>query len=275
MPLKLKDPQQYFLQIMLNRSVIDEFIFKDLFRDVMEKFNIKYEEINLSKEYASFLKDINSVIRSFNMEIKKGIDEITGITFYCLIRLSDSASIGTLSNLYSTIELNIYKKILTVIIDSDDGYVSKNILTSLIQDEFDQLQTQAAQTSQSTKIPSLREIRLIIDKFIKDKWLVEVVDNNNMITLHGRAILELHDYISEMFSEQLINYCVICQVLVLCGISCNNCDNAKMHYHCAANVFKAQKNCKTCKNPFSDEQIENLRESIQQIKNTVASQSGL
>jgi hypothetical protein len=270
--LKLSDAQQYFLQIILNKNIIDEINFKRTFCDVLKKFKISYTEANLKDIYTKFLRETNDVIKHFSMEIRKGTDEVTGVTFFCLIRLSDAGSIGNLSALYSSMELNIYKRILTIIIESENGYIDYNNLIYQIIDDYDQLQTQAHSQSQITKIPTNKDIRLIIEKFVQDYWLVEVLGKPNMITLHGRAIMELSGYICELFDKDLLNHCFMCKNLLLCGTSCSNCD-VKMHFHCAKNLFKDQKNCRSCKTPFTDEQIENLRETISSAKASYASQS--
>ena len=128
MSLKLSDSQQYFLQLMLNKAVIDELNFKNTFCQVMKKFNIAYNEATIKDQYAKFLKEINDVIKTFSLEIRKGVDELTGVTFFCLVRQSDAGGIGNLSSLYNPVELNIYKRILSLIIESDDGYVDYNTL---------------------------------------------------------------------------------------------------------------------------------------------------
>ncbi len=56
----------------------------------------------------------------------KGVCEMTGLTFYCFVRIFDSCSIGKLSSLYNPTELKIFQIILPMIIESDKGYVSNN-----------------------------------------------------------------------------------------------------------------------------------------------------
>ncbi len=51
---------------------------------------------------------------------------MTGLTFYCFVRIFDSCSIGKLSSLYNPTELKIFQIILPMIIESDKGYVSNN-----------------------------------------------------------------------------------------------------------------------------------------------------
>ncbi len=133
MSLKLSDSQQYFLQLMLNKAVIDELNFKNTFCQVMKKFNIAYNEATIKDQYAKFLKEINDVIKTFSLEIRKGVDELTGVTFFCLVRQSDAGGIGNLSSLYNPVELNIYKRILSLIIESDDGYVDYNTLINQVR----------------------------------------------------------------------------------------------------------------------------------------------
>lgn len=256
--LKLSDAQQYFLQIMLNKGVIDQNSFKNIFCGVLNKFEIPFNETQLKHFYVSFLREINDAIKNFSMEIRSGVCEITGMSFYCLIRQSDSSGIGKMSSLYSPVELKLFKKILALIIESDEGYVDFNYILNQIVEDNETL-------SQTNKLPTNKEIRLSIEKFIQDNWLIEVFNKPNMITLHGRAMIELSQYMTEVFDNEVLNKCSLCKSLLLNGVSCNSC-SIKLHRHCSRKFFEKQKTCPNCKKEFTDEQIKELRESINSAK---------
>lgn len=244
----LTDAEQYLLQQFLNNSVLDQFNFKDLFRNILAKFNIKHniENDKLKELIVKYLKSINEVIRNYSLEIKIGTCELTGITFYCLVRQYDSSSIGLLSQLYSQNELKLFKKILNLIIESDEGIIEINsIINCLFED---------ASIAKMTN----KEIREIIDKFIADYWLILVTSSK--IALHSRTIIELSQYFTEVYGTQSVINCQLCKEIVIVGVQCETC-SIKLHRHCAKKYFQKSTDCPSCKNAFSNEQVSMLRDS--------------
>lgn len=268
--LKLSEPQQYVLQILMNRCVIDQTDFKKIYNRALTKFNMNDSENELSKKevYSQFIRNINEAVKHYNFEIQKGYCEITGITFYCFIRQFDTCSIGKLSECYKPVDLKIFQIILTMIINSEAGYVNYNDLINQINDDFDEMISDAQTQSQSiTKVPSNRVIRSTIEMFKSHYWLLEVVEKKNMVTLHGRALIELFQYITELFDEKNLNYCVRCKKLVLIGIKCGgeNCGKL-MHRYCAKEMFTGHKSCLSCNKKFTDETITSLATAIRAAK---------
>ena len=262
----LSDAQQYFLQVMMNKGVIDQYNFKRLFGNVAKKFELHFDEKQTKAYYSTFLKEINEVIRNFNMEIKAGMCEISGISFYCFTRQSDASGIGKLSTLYTPVELKIFKKILVLIMESDDGYMERStLMNQIICDDSDQTLTQSARSL------TTRDIRLVVDKFVHDYWLAEVPNQNGMLTLHGRALIELQDYLTELFEENILNTCLLCSKIVLCGVSCDHC-SIKLHYYCGKKYFEREKKCPNkgkCTQVFADEKIADFLELIKSARDAL------
>jgi hypothetical protein len=270
MRLNLSDAHQYFLQILINKKLIDQYKFKEIFMDVLRKFNLECSEANYREFYTSFLRDINDVIRTFNMEIKTSQCETSAISYFCLIRQCDTGQIGTLSLLYSPMELKIFRRILELVIDSDEGHVEYETISYEVQEFFDNVERDAATQSQTTKKPTQTEIRRVVEKFIQDYWLVEVLTKPNNVTLHGRAIAELSQYIKQLYKDSdVLNYCQMCKSLVLSGFTCESC-SAKMHRFCAKQLFKKTTGCPGCRAKFTDDQVEELNESIASAKTEYA-----
>jgi hypothetical protein len=243
----LNDAEQYLLQQFLNNSVLDQFNFKDIFRNVLNKFQIKYntgdnEQFKLL--IVSYLKSINEAIKQYSLEIKIGTCELTSITFYCIVRQFDSNSIGTLSQLYNQNELKLFKKILNLIVESEDAIIDYNSIVNGVAEEVD------------IKITE-KSIREITEKFVRDYWLLAL--GGNRFALHSRAILELSQYLVEIYTNQVIVNCKLCKEIVISGVTCESC-TAKTHRHCAKRYFKNQTDCLSCKNPMTDEQIMMLRD---------------
>lgn len=269
--LCLSPAQQYFLQIFLNKGVLDQINFKVLFCNVMKKFQIEHDELQIKNLYVNFLRQINEVIQHFNMEIKNGNCEITGLSFYCIIRRCESGSIGDLSQLYSPLELKIFRKVLELIIESETGSVDYTFVLNEILSMYEELSEEAASSqNQIGKCPTNRDIRLIIEKFMHDNWLIEVINSPNMITLHGRTLIELSQYIKQIFAAEDLSYCCLCKDLVVNSFKCSAC-SAKFHRYCAKRIFKGSKDCLSCKQTFSSEQIDDLLTSLSSAKSVYAS----
>ena len=276
----LNEAQQYFVQVMLNRGVVDELHFKRLFGAVLRKFEIVCPDGELKDFYTRFIKEINEAIRHFSMEIKRATCEFTTITSFCLVRLasgSADADIGQLSALYSPVELTIFKRLMALVVESDDGCVEYATAVQHISDDFDEQQAQLMQQSAATgtqlaaaatKKPSAREIRAAIERLTRDYWLADVVGRSHVLTLHPRAILELADYIKQMYAnanddEQTLTLaaCHLCKSLVLHHVACDKC-GARMHMHCANALFREQSKCGKCRATFDQAVIDDMREAM-------------
>ena len=262
--MSLSDPQQYFLQTMMNKGVINQIDFSKIFDNITQKFKLNYNGKTKKEFIPMFIKEINYLIKKFSMEIKSGVCEHTGLSFYCFIRQSDTSGIGKLSTLYSQVELKIFKKILVLIVNSEDGFIERNTLLNQIICEDDEIQTQVAKNVTS------RDIRLAIEKFIHDFWLYEIPDKKERLALHGRAVLELNEYLNEIFDETTLNYCPLCKKLVLCGVSCDTCLK-KVHFSCGKMYFAREKKCPNvigkCTDTFSDDKINDFIEKLETAKN--------
>ena len=84
--------------------------------------------------------------------------------------------------------------------------------------------------------------------------------SGNRFALHSRTIIELSEYLMEIYGSQVIHNCKLCKEIVISGIVCESC-TAKMHRHCAKRYFKTQTDCMSCKKPMTEEQLSLLRES--------------
>lgn len=241
----LNEPEQFLLQYFLNVSIIDQYNFKEVFRRFLQKFNINYnrqDSEQLKTLLTDYIKRINACIKNYSLEIKNGACELTGTKFYCMVRIYDSNSIGSLSQLYTANELKIFKTLLNAFIESEEGVIDASSIASQL---VEQLELKC----------SMKEVNNIIDKFVRDNWLA--MNAKNELGLHGRAVLELSQYLLEVYGSELINNCKLCKEIVISGISCENCA-IKMHRHCAKKYFKGKADCIACKKPFTSESLSTL-----------------
>lgn len=269
---KLSDPQQYVLQVIINRGVIDHTDFKKIYSSTLSKFSIDDSDRREKEVYSQFIREINEAIKFYNVEIQKGICEITGMSFYCFVRTFDVGGIGKLSSHYQPTDLKIFQIILNMIIDSENGIVNYNDIVHQIYETFDELTVETqSQAKTVTKVPTNREIRTSIDMFTNHYWLMEVVNHPNNYTLHGRALIELYHYLTEMYDEETLSTCFSCKKLLIVGIKCEYCSK-KFHRGCLKEIFsKNHYDCINCKKSFSEDEINNLKKVISEAKTAYAS----
>jgi hypothetical protein len=233
----LQEHEKYLLQQFMSYSVLEKENFMQTFKAVLHKFSIN---INTSDRDAlnSFIKEtirnINSQIKKYSLEIKNGTCELNSTSFYCLVRLYDLNGFGKLSQNYTPNELKVFKLILNSVIENEDGVAESRILIEHIEENGE------------IKITN-REIRLILEKLEKDYWIILT---GSKIALHGRAIMELSQYLFEVYGPEVISTCESCKEIVVIHEQCENC-SIKMHRYCVKRVYQKRpnNNCTYCNAP--------------------------
>lgn len=118
-------------------------------------------------------------------------------------------------------ELDLFRKALELIIDSETGFASSTNILNLV----DQLKGKKMRK---------KEAEQVLQKFVQNKWLIE---KEGEFTLHSRAILEMEQYIRETYPDA-VKICNICHGLLLQGQSCETC-GIRMHLPCVAKYFQS------------------------------------
>ncbi|XP_032098900.1 non-structural maintenance of chromosomes element 1 homolog isoform X2 [Sapajus apella] len=195
----MTDVHRRFLQLLMTHGVLEE-------RDVkrMQKHCYKVHDRNATVDkLEDFINNINSVLESLYIEIKRGVTEDDGRPIYALLEL---------------------------IIDSESGFASSTNILNLV----DQLKG---------KKMKKKEAEQVLQKFVQNKWLIE---KEGEFTLHGRAILEMEQYIRETYPDA-VKICNICHSLLIQGQSCETC-GIRMHLPCVAKYFRlnAEPRCPHC-----------------------------
>lgn len=214
----LGDEHRLFLQAFMWRKICRAGEVMNLYKECLRRANIQISSCDAS-ELSQFVNKINSHIRPMHMQIRKGIEEDTGINCYALVNMTNS-SLSCLSSDYTVNELEFFKKIVDKIILSEDGVASSVSLLNLTDEMADR------------KL-SKKEAEDLIERFVTDKFLCK---NYGVISLSVRSMIELDPYFREVY-EDMITICQMCKQIVLQGQTCTNCD-AKLHLHCATRYFK-------------------------------------
>ncbi|XP_074138890.1 non-structural maintenance of chromosomes element 1 homolog isoform X2 [Sminthopsis crassicaudata] len=212
----MTDSHRRFLQVLMSNGIIDAAEARRLHRFFCEQHKVYYAHDKLD----DFIGIINTFLRPLFMEIRKGRSEDNGKIFYALVNLAITEATKVASD-YAENELELFKKTMDLIVESENGYASSTSILNL----SDKLQSKKMRK---------KEVEHVLQKFVQDKWLSE---RHGEYTLHTRCIMELDQYICETYQD--VKKCNICHSLAIQGQFCETC-GIKMHLPCTAKYFKSQ-----------------------------------
>ncbi|KAF6126101.1 non-structural maintenance of chromosomes element 1 homolog isoform X1 [Desmodus rotundus] len=212
----MTDVHRRFLQLLMTHGVLEEWDIKRL-----QKHCYKVHDSNAPVEkLEDFINNINSVLESLYIEIKKGVTEDDGRPIYALVNLA-TTPISKMASDFAENELDLFRKALELIIDSETGFASSTNILNLV----DQLKGKKMRK---------KEAEQVLQKFVQNKWLIE---KEGEFTLHSRAILEMEQHIRETYPDS-VKICNICHSLLVQGQSCETC-GIRMHLPCVAKYFQS------------------------------------
>ncbi|XP_008564840.1 PREDICTED: non-structural maintenance of chromosomes element 1 homolog isoform X2 [Galeopterus variegatus] len=151
----MTDVHRRFLQLLMTHGVLEE-------RDVkrLQKHCYEVHDRNATVEkLEDFINNINSVLESLYIEIKKGVTEDDGRPFYALVNLA-TTSVSKMATDFAENELDLFRKALELIIDSETGFASSTNILNLV----DQLKGKKMRK---------KEAEQVLQKFVQNKWLIE------------------------------------------------------------------------------------------------------
>ncbi|KAH9523627.1 Non-structural maintenance of chromosomes element 1 [Bulinus truncatus] len=215
--------QQIFLQSFISKGILDSKEIKALLAELGV-------HTDFTDEILKLVLSTNEAIAPFNLEIKKGIQEDDGANFYCLVNTVETP-ITHLSSTYTQNELELFKKLIEQIVDTEDGKIGSRAALSL--------------TDSLDKRMGKEEAEAFFNKLEKDKWIRR--DKEGKLSLSVRSLLELDHYLKEVYAE-FIKSCNICSKICLLGETCANC-GIKIHLKCAKSLFTKQGAKHTCPAP--------------------------
>ncbi|XP_003418876.2 non-structural maintenance of chromosomes element 1 homolog isoform X3 [Loxodonta africana] len=212
----MTDVHRRFLQLLMTHGVLEEQAVKRL-----QKHCYKVHDCNATVEkLEDFINNINSVLESLCIEVKKGVTEDDGRPIYALVNLA-TTSVSKMASDFAENELDLFRKALELIIDSESGFASSTNILNLV----DQLKGKKMRK---------KEAEQVLQKFVQNKWLIE---KEGEFTLHSRAILEMEQYIRATYPDS-VKMCNICHSLLIQGQSCETC-GIRMHLPCVAKYFRS------------------------------------
>ncbi|KAF5908033.1 non-structural maintenance of chromosomes element 1, partial [Clarias magur] len=228
------DSHKRFLQTMMSNGIISSLQAKKLHQHCCTTHGANHSPDRLEE----FIDVINTNLQPMFMHIRKGMSEDDGAQYYALVNMAET-DITRMSSDYADNELELFRKTMDLVLDSENGTASSTDLLN----SADRLQT---------KKMKKKETELVLNKFVQDKWLNE---KQGEYTLSTRCIIEMEQYIRTVYQD-LVRLCHVCHNIVLQGQICENPDcGIKMHYHCVARYFKGRidPHCPSCRDFWAHE----------------------
>ncbi|XP_072273849.1 non-structural maintenance of chromosomes element 1 homolog [Pyxicephalus adspersus] len=230
--MAMNESHQRFLQVLMSHGILEASVVRTLHRHCCEVHKVHYMHDKLD----DFISIINKHLQSVFMQIRKGTDENDGKKYYTLVNLAEN-DVTKMALDYAENELELFRKVMDLIIDSDSGFASSTNILNLA----DHLQN---------KKMKKKEVEQLLQNFVQDKWLIE---QDGEYSLHTRCIMEMEHYIQNTYQD-LVKTCNICHNIAVQGQICENC-GIKIHLTCVERYFRGQSGprCPQCTEPWTQE----------------------
>nr|XP_033770821.1 non-structural maintenance of chromosomes element 1 homolog isoform X2 [Geotrypetes seraphini] len=232
MGTQMTDSHRRFLQVLMSHGILEGSAVRALHRHCCEEHKVHYSHDKLD----DFVSVINVQLQSLFMQIRKGVSEDDGRQYYALVNLAET-EITKMASDYAENELELFRKTMDLIIQSDNGFASSTSILNL----SDQLQS---------KKMKKKEAEQVLQNFVQDKWLSE---KDGEYTLSTRCIMEMENYICNTYQD-MVNKCNLCGTLTIQGQVCDTC-GIQIHLPCVARYFKGhtEPHCPNCNDFWSHE----------------------
>ncbi|XP_061889590.1 non-structural maintenance of chromosomes element 1 homolog isoform X1 [Entelurus aequoreus] len=238
MASQMDDSHRRFLQALMRSAIIDEQTAKKLHRHCCRVHDTRYATGQLD----DYIDTINSHLQPMFMQIRKGMCEESGVQHYALVNMSET-DITRMTSDYADHELELFRKIMDLIVDADFGTASSTEILN------------CALTL--NKKPKKKDTEQLLNRLVHDSWLTE---RQGEYCLSTRCIIEMDSYIRTMYQNQ-VKQCHICRNI---AFQCQICENpicgVKIHNPCVARFFRGatEPRCPACEDfwPHEIPQIE-------------------
>ncbi|XP_040297540.1 non-structural maintenance of chromosomes element 1 homolog [Bufo bufo] len=244
--MALNDSHRRFLQVLMSHGIMEGSAVRTLHRHCCEVQKAHYMHDKLD----DFVGVVNKHLQPLFMQIRKGTDENDGRGYYSLVNIAEN-EVTKMAVDHTENELELFRKTMDLIIDSDNGFASSTNILNLA----DQLQT---------KKMKKKDVEQLLQSFVQEKWLIE---KDGEYSLHTRCIMEMEHYIQSTYQD-IVKTCNICRNVTIQGQVCDNC-GIKIHLTCLGKFFKGQNepHCPQCGEAWSQE-IPSLSQTNSQTPST-------
>lgn len=189
---------------------------KELYLQICQSYDVPVRP----EDFTMCISAINKKLKPLCMELRHGKAEDDGTSYFALINTfeGDHSQVATEFN---PNEIAFFKKVLDLIVTSNDGFVSAMTLVNL-GTEMEQKMT--ASVSEA-----------LLTKLVEEKWLTEI---DGEFMLGPRSIIELSMYLKNIYQEEIPD-CKFCSNIVVKGQTCANC-GIRVHLYCANRCLKGR-----------------------------------
>jgi len=230
MPSDYGNQHRMFLQAMVSRGVATSPEARRLYKLCCQKYGVEVDNVD---GLASFINAINRRIKDIRLELRKTLCEETDTHNLVLISSQDGP-IPRLSTDYTPVELEYFKKLVELILESEVGKVSSIRALNLVDDVQGKM--------------SKKDAERLIARMVDAKWLLK---KEGVVSMTARCVLELEPYLRAVYSD-VIRECNICRQIELQGLGCEHCQ-MRIHKACAKKRF-SQVNDPKC--PVCDHELD-------------------
>ncbi|XP_075756073.1 non-structural maintenance of chromosomes element 1 homolog isoform X2 [Pelodiscus sinensis] len=155
MAAQMTDGHRRFLQVLMSHGIMEGSVARTLHKDCCEIHKVYYAHDKLD----DFISVVNLHLQPLFMQIRKGMSEDDGRTYYALVNLAET-EITKMASDYTENELELFRKTMDLIILSESGFASSTNILNLA----DQLKT---------KKMKKKEAEQVLQNLVQDKWLSE------------------------------------------------------------------------------------------------------
>nr|XP_057913158.1 non-structural maintenance of chromosomes element 1 homolog isoform X2 [Doryrhamphus excisus] len=214
MARQMDDSHRRFLQTLMRSGIVDERAAKKLHQHCCRVHNTHHRPDQLD----DYIDTINSNLQPLFMQIRKGRCEDRGVQHYALVNMTET-SITRMTSDYAEHELELFRKIMDLIVDADSGTASSTKILNC-----------ALTLNKKTK---KKDTEQLLNRLVHDGWLSE-----GEYCLSTRCIIEMESYIRTMYQDQ-VKECRICHSVAFQSQICENpmC-GIKIHNPCVARFFR-------------------------------------
>lgn len=178
----------------------------------------------------AMISSINEGIRPFKMNIVKFTGDESDEPYLVLYNMVDN-HITRMSKIHTESELEYFKRVISLIVFSNDGLISKNLAVNARNE-----------LHEKNIVVSGTEAENLIARWVNEKYLNESADHE--ISLGVRSLVELAPYLKEYFPHNIYD-CSLCKNICIQGIYCPHL-SVKLHNRCAQKYFNTIQNCSEC-----------------------------
>ncbi|CAO3634795.1 unnamed protein product [Cunninghamella echinulata] len=189
-------------------------------------------------DFPTFIGVINHQLNDLDYAIRQTHNQRTGIPLYILINAKQDEMTQIATN-YDANQLEYLRKLIELITTADDEMYAIGSMAAIRLGQ------------QMTPPITQKATEELLEQLVSEQWLEEI---NGKYVMSIRTILELNQYLREQY-EEFIKECTLCSEVITMGERCSyqTCE-VRLHYHCAEQLFVANKHsltCPTCSSQWS------------------------